>query len=54
MPKNGQPYCLKQKLLVKKLLGQLKAGAGGGARDKKQHEIQIEKVIDYTKVHVCA
>ena len=45
---------LEAEITGKELLGQLKAGAGGGAKDKKQYEIQIEKVNDSTKIHVCA
>ena len=35
---------LEAEITGKKLLGQLKAGAGGVAKDKKKYEIQIEKV----------
>ena len=43
---------LEAEITGKELLGQLKAGAGGGAKYKKQYdyEIQIEKVNDSTKV----
>ena len=41
---------LETEITGKGLLGQLKAGAGGGAKDKKQYEIQIEKVNDYIYV----
>ena len=33
---------LEAEISGKELLGQLKAGAGGGAKDKKEYEIQIE------------
>ena len=43
---------LEAEITGKELLGQLKVGAGGGAKYKKQYdyEIQIEKVNDSTKV----
>ena len=43
---------LEAEITSKELLGQLKAGAWGGAKYKKQYgyEIQIEKVNDSTKV----
>ena len=43
---------LEAKIAGKELLGQLKSGAGGGAKYKKHddYEIQIEKVDDSTKV----
>ena len=45
---------LEAEITGKELLEQLTAGAGGGAKDKKQYEIQIEKVNDSTKVQDCA
>ena len=36
---------LEAEITGKELVG-LKAGAGGGAKDEKQYEIQIEKVSD--------
>ena len=61
IPREAKDRCQKMGSLLleaeitgKECLGQLKAGAGGGANDKKQYKIQIEKVNDSTKVHVCA
>ena len=44
---------LEAEITGKELLEQFKAGAEGGAKDKKQYEIQIEKVSDSAKVCMC-
>ena len=50
-PENMASLSLKAERAGEELAGQLYTGAEGGAKGKKNHETQIEKVSDSTEVN---